>query len=241
MFRKKFLLLSTIGCLLFSFSFLPVAYSDNSAPIALHANVVTAQIVQSNDNILEVELIIPKVQGLTDAAYQNRLNKELLQKALKSKKYMEKISRQNFKESQKEKFEFHLHFLKQEYELINNEKILSFTVTTYEYTGRAHGMTYIEYYNIDLKENKRLQLKDLFTPLVDYKKIIDEEIFHQIVLRTEKEDHIYFTDEAGFKGINEATSFYVQGDNLIIAFALYEIAPYFMGIPNFVIPMSKFR
>ena len=42
-----------------------------------------------------------------------------------------------------------------------------------------------------------------------------------------------------FKGIEDKQKFYIQDDNLVIYFDLYDIAPYVASIPEFPINVSK--
>ncbi|MCK4260687.1 MAG: DUF3298 domain-containing protein [Halanaerobiales bacterium] len=117
--------------------------------------------------------------------------------------------------------------------LLNND-LLSLGITYYEYTGGAHGMYYLESYNIDLKTGNQLSLKE-FADREDYKEIINEEIKKQI----EEEKELYF--EGDFISISDDPPFYIEDDNIVIYFSLYEIAPYSSGMPTFEIPISRMQ
>jgi len=119
-----------------------------------------------------------------------------------------------------------------------NEKMLSFTIDYYQYTGGAHGMTVRRAYNIDQSTGQELALKDLFIDNYDYANIIDEEIGRRIAA---DESGMYFEDPNGFNGISENQNYYLQNGNLVIYFGQYEIAPYAAGILEFRIPLSSLQ
>ena len=119
----------------------------------------------------------------------------------------------------------------------NSDNILSILVNYYKYAGGAHGYYEDIAYNIDTSTGKFLKLKDLFKEDTDYKNVINEEIRRQIeelIKLDEQNKGIY-----EFKSISENQKFYIQDDNLVIYFDLYEIAPYAAGIPKFIINIDK--
>ncbi len=97
-------------------------------------------------------------------------------------------------------------------------------------------MTYLNSYNYNLINGKKLKLSDMFKKDIDYKKIVNEYINHVI----SQNPDIYFQGEDGFKGIKEDQSFYIENDAIVIYFSLYEIAPYYVGIPKFKMEFDKF-
>lgn len=118
----------------------------------------------------------------------------------------------------------------------NSDDILSINVIYYKYSGGAHGYYETVSYNIDMKDGKLLTLSDLFKPDIDYKKVIDNEIRNKIenIVKNDKEyEGVY-----QFNGIKLNNKFYIQDDNLVIYFDLYEIAPYAAGEPEFSINKS---
>ena len=135
-------------------------------------------------------------------------------------------------------------YVKYQYEVyINNEvayernNIISIVMTKYEFTGGAHGMTYLDTYNYNLLTGDRLTLENMFKPNVDYKEIVNKFITEEINNNPE----IYFKGDEGFKGISENQDFYIDGDGIVIYFGLYEIAPYYVGIPKFKLKFDEFN
>ena len=134
-------------------------------------------------------------------------------------------------------------YIKYQYEVyINNEvtyhrnNIISIVITKYEFTGGAHGMTYLQTYNYNLLNGSKLTLKDMFKSGLDYEKILNNFILQEI----SKEPELYFKGDEGFKGISKNQSFYIDNDGIVIYFGLYEIAPYYVGIPKFKLKFDEF-
>ena len=114
----------------------------------------------------------------------------------------------------------------------NKNNILSIPIESYEFTGGAHGLTDLEPFNYCLESGNRLTLKDLFKEGVNYKKIINSYVFEDMKANPDK----YFKGDNVFCTIDDNQSFYLDKNNLVVYFSLYEIAPYSSGIPEFYIP-----
>lgn len=153
-----------------------------------------------------------------------------------SKEYKKEYYQIVLSESNKDyvKYQYELYI---DYKLTyNKNNIISIPMNIYEFTGGAHGMTYLNSYNYNLINGKKLKLSDIFKENIDYKKIIDNYIKYVI----KKNPDIYFQGNNGFKGIKEEQSFYIEDDGIVIYFDLYEIAPYYVGIPKFKIKYDEF-
>ncbi|MGL5313554.1 MAG: DUF3298 and DUF4163 domain-containing protein [Peptostreptococcaceae bacterium] len=115
----------------------------------------------------------------------------------------------------------------------NSDNMLSLVIEYYKYSGGAHGYYENISHNIDVRNGRELSLKDLFKDNYDYKKVINKEIREQIEDIIKKEPQYNGVYE--FNGIKEEQKFYIQDDNIVIYFDLYDIAPYAAGIPEFQI------
>ena len=118
----------------------------------------------------------------------------------------------------------------------DNNELISLYNDYYEYLGGAHGMTTRTSYTIDKEKESLITLKDLFVQGYQYSDVINKKIKEDI----SKNPDNYFDSGKAFKGINENQSFYIEGDNLVIYYQLYDIAPYVFGIPEFKIPLKSF-
>lgn len=112
--------------------------------------------------------------------------------------------------------------------------LISIPIDFYEFTGGAHGMTYLKAYNYSLTTGKEILLNDLFNNIIDYKKIINTYI--ETYIKENKD--LFFKGEEGFKGIKNNQNYYITNDSLVVYFKIYEIAPYYVSIPKFKIPLK---
>ena len=119
----------------------------------------------------------------------------------------------------------------------NSNDMLSILVTYYKYSGGAHGDYTNVAYNIYMKNGQFLNLSDLFEDDINYKEVINNEIRKQIedINKKDKED----SGSYQFTTISDNQKFYIQDDNIVIFFDLYEIAPYAAGIPEFKINIKS--
>ncbi len=119
----------------------------------------------------------------------------------------------------------------------NSDNILSILVKYYKFAGGAHGYYENVAYNIDTRNGKFLTLSDLFKEDIDYKNVINEEIRMQIeeLIKSDEQNKGVYE----FKSIGDKQKFYIQDDNLVVYFDLYDIAPYAAGIPEFMINVNK--
>lgn len=98
------------------------------------------------------------------------------------------------------------------------------------------------FYNIDLKQNKQITLKDILGE--DYQEVVNTSIIKQMKERAaEDPDVVYWglTDDSksgitGFTSVDENSKFYLNEEGKpVVYFDKYEIAPGFMGDQEFVI------
>ena len=119
------------------------------------------------------------------------------------------------------------------YELKNNDKgVLSLTLINYAFAGGAHGNTIVKGLTFDVETGHIYTLPELFKPGSDYIKKISEIIKVQI-----KERNLPTLGD--FTEINPNQDFYIADRSLVIFFQLYEITPYFVGIPYFPISIYE--
>jgi hypothetical protein len=115
--------------------------------------------------------------------------------------------------------------------------LLSLYNDYYEYLGGAHGMTIRTSYTIDKEKESLIRLEELFVEGYPYSDIINKNIKEQI----SKNPDDYFDSGKIFKGISGNQNFYIEDENLVIYYQLYDIAPYVFGIPEFKIPLKVFN
>jgi hypothetical protein len=196
---------------------------------------VTNRVVKENSDIMETDLNIPVVSGELEPGVLAAINKRFEEDAMKLKQTLEAEVKEYAAECEREGYPIRPYQLFTCYEqCFLNDDILSFYVDYYQYTGGAHGLTERRAYNIDFKTGELLPLATLFEPDYAYKAVIDKEINRQIALDPET----YFEGDMGFQGIGQEQNYYLDGENLVIYFNQYEIAPYAAGIREFKIPQK---
>lgn len=93
-----------------------------------------------------------------------------------------------------------------------------------------------DYYNISLKDNKELTLRDILGE--DYIQIANDSIKKEMALRLESNENFEYFDESngGFSSVDDTTKFYLNEEgNVVIVFDKYEIGPGSMGYQEFII------
>lgn len=124
----------------------------------------------------------------------------------------------------------------------DTENWFTLQITTLE--TMASGAQSVQYYNLDKTTGQYVKLSELFAPNADYIAAISDDIKAQMKARmAEDENQIYFVDtdmpEDDFQQIAADQSFYFnQEGKLVIAFNEYEVAPGYMGCPQFIIEDS---
>lgn len=197
---------------------------------------ITSKDVNTKDELTEIDLKIPVVSGLKDLNLQKKINSMFEKDAISFKNEIEEMAKEYFEECKKYDISMPNYSAVVNYKILSKDNnLLSMYIDYYRYTGGAHGSTTRKSYNIDLNTGKVLDLKDIFKGKLDYKGIIDKTIKNEI----SRNPNLYFSED--FKGISDNPCFVIENSNLIIYFQQYEIAPYSSGIPQFNIPLSKFK
>lgn len=194
------------------------------------------KLITKNLIYLKEDIKIPQLKDGNDEKKINLMNDAINNDILPKVDEAEKISKEYFDIPGQEKPTFPYEIYSK-YIVTNDSKdIISLYNDYYEFLGGAHGITTRTSYTIDKDKENFLLLKDLFASGYDYKDIINKEIRNQI----SKESENYFDSGSEFKGINDNQGFYIDGNNLVIYYQIYDIAPYVFGIPEFKIPLSLF-
>lgn len=200
--------------------------------------VFTPKTIYAKAAEYEAKITIPVISGLADKAYEAKLNAQLLKFAQDALKNTQTMSKQDAADAKKEGWELRPHALDISYRVLSTGKLVSFSIQTYAYTGGAHGMTVVDYYNIANQDKaKALQLSDLFQPGFDYQYVLTHIIKQQMQAEAAQNGEWPYW----FESISPNQSFSFENGNLVIHFGQYEIAPYAAGMPSFPIPPHQFR
>lgn len=123
--------------------------------------------------------------------------------------------------------------------VMDNDKWFTLKVTALEVQASSYQVQ--RFYHVDKMNAKVAELNDLFSEGADYISPISEEIKKQMKEQISAETGFYFLENDeyadGFKEIDPNQNFYLNEDgNIVIVFDEYEVAPGYMGNPEFVIP-----
>ena len=120
--------------------------------------------------------------------------------------------------------------------VLNSEgPLVTVVLNSSHYLGGAHGASSQRYYNFDLESKKQLHLKDIVAdrqfPALE-KRVY--EAFKLWVIDSELADNVADYEQAWKFSMTD--NFYLSPQGLILQYAEYEIGPYVVGLPRFVIP-----
>lgn len=186
----------------------------------------------------DIEMIKSNTNGLADSINQE-IQKRCQQYAEESVKRAEEYKKAFLETGgTEEEWQAHKLEIKVWYDVKSQtENHLSFMVGGSESWSSAHNES--QYYNIDLKTEKTITLKDILGE--NYIQIANESILAQMKTRKLEGDMPFWTPEkGGFTTITDQTKFYInENGNPVIVFDKYEIAPGAAGEIEFEIPLNK--
>ncbi|MCH4887066.1 DUF3298 and DUF4163 domain-containing protein [Acidaminobacter sp. JC074] len=201
---------------------LNLSYAERLSDIPLIGNLV--QVLTFNRLVIsdnaDVDISIPKLEGLEDKALQEAINQLLMDRAMTVyDKAVEDI------ESSQHGFVSKIPVnVQQSFRLIEQtESYISFQVITFTVGASGYATSII--YNIDLDDNKQLTLDDIY-PDID---ALNALIIEDMTLRNQQGESFFIED---FKGVESDQNFYIKDGNLVIVFDEYEIAAGYMGMPE---------
>lgn len=194
--------------------------------------VLTFDHIKVDTDTMQLNLEIPKIEGVTDKNLEDIINREIQQDADTLLADAKELAKQN--EGYPDAMPV---MIDSTYQVYHTSDILSFKIDLLETAASAYNTN--KFYNIDLRSNERLQLASLFTGGADYISRINQVIQSQIADALKAEPTSYFApgEEGAFETISADSKFYIsETGNLVIAFDECEIAPGYAGSPEFVIP-----
>ena len=116
-----------------------------------------------------------------------------------------------------------------------NGQYLSFLLLETE--TRAAAYTEVYAYNIDLEAGRELTLRDVLGP--DYVELANAAVRVGIAAQEAADPEAdFFHDQFGFTSISEDQLFYLnENGEPVVVFEKYAIAPGYMGMPEFTVPL----
>lgn len=180
----------------------------------------------------EVDIEVLQINGFKDKNFESELNSKFMKQA------------QDIYDSfETGKSEEEFKFASLDYRIkADNKNILSIISVESETIASSHSKntTYV----IDKQKQKLINLSDLFKGS-SYIQKISENIKSQMRNQMKSNESLVYNidikdmPEDNFESIKENQNFYINDrSQLVIVFDIYEVAPGYMGSPEFVIPTS---
>jgi len=165
-------------------------------------------------------VIYPRVEGLRNSRVQKHIN-TLLKRRVRSL-----LRRQGF--GQPNTYLWGVNETR-----LNASGVLSITEDIYAYREHAaHGLTMRTAATFDLVSGRLYTLSELFRSGLDYITPISQEIKRQI-----EEKKIPLLRDFAFIAPNQ--EYYIAATALVVYFQTYDYTPYYVGIPEFPIPLDS--
>ncbi|WP_419822414.1 DUF3298 domain-containing protein [Anoxybacterium hadale] len=119
-----------------------------------------------------------------------------------------------------------------------SENIVSLWVMYANYTGGAHGLYWVEPYTFNTTTNEIYRFTDLFREGRASSAYVTE----QILKRIQENPDLYFSSaDETVKKYHEDYTYFVNGNQVVVIFSLYEIAPYAGGIQFFTFTAEELK
>ena len=218
-----------------------ISYALSEVPVlGSIVRVLTFKTFELKDNNFDAQLKTPAIEGL-DSKLEAMLNEKYLDENQKLyDDFMKEID--ELKKADME--EAHMGIASGYEVKTDTDKLL--VIGRYVVNTAGSSSTTIKYDTIDKQNKILITLPSLFKDEA-YIDIISENIKAQMKEQMKDENNVYWLEDEmmgdeNFSKIDKNQSFYITKDNqLVIAFDKYEIAPGYMGNPEFIIPSELLK
>ncbi len=183
-------------------------------------SVESSYIQESGDHI-SINAEYPVLKGFHEADQLNSLIKDKVETAAEEVRSAasEMEGREGFSAS-----------LNSSYQYFCNDDIASLWISFDNYTGGAHGLYWLDSYTLNTCTGTVYTFPELFR---DEKAGVDY-VTGRIIKDIEKPQDGYFETAADtVSGYEGNFNFLINGDDIVVYFPLYDIAPYVAGIQHF--------
>ena len=218
-----------------------ISYALSEVPVlGSIVRVLTFKTFELKDNNFDAQLKTPAIEGL-DSKLEAMLNEKYLDENQKLyDDFMKEID--ELKKADME--EAHMGIASGYEVKTDTDKLL--VIGRYVVNTAGSSSTTIKYDTIDKQNKILITLPSLFKDEA-YIDIISENIKAQMKEQMKDENNVYWLEDEmmgdeNFSNIDKNQSFYITKDNqLVIAFDKYEVAPGYMGNPEFIIPSELLK
>lgn len=218
-----------------------ISYALSEVPVlGSIVRVLTFKTFELKDNNFDAELKTPAIEGL-DSKLEAMLNEKYLDE---NQKLYDDFMKEIDEMKKADMDEAHMGIASGYEVKTDTDKLL--VIGRYVVNTAGSSSTTIKYDTIDKQNKLLITLPSLFKDEA-YIDIISENIKAQMKEQMKDESNVYWLEDEmmgdeNFSKIDKNQSFYITKDNqLVIAFDKYEVAPGYMGNPEFIIPSELLR
>ena len=218
-----------------------ISYALSEVPVlGSIVRVLTFKTFELKDNNFDAELKTPAIEGL-DSKLEAMLNEKYLDE---NQKLYDDFMKEIDELKKADMDEAHMGIASGYEVKTDTDKLL--VIGRYVVNTAGSSSTTIKYDTIDKQNKLLITLPSLFKDEA-YIDIISENIKAQMKEQMKDENNVYWLEDEmmgdeNFSKIDKNQSFYITKDNqLVIAFGKYEVAPGYMGNPEFIIPSELLK
>lgn len=218
-----------------------ISYALSEVPVlGSIVRVLTFKTFELKDNNFDAQLKTPAIEGL-DSNLEAMLNEKYLDE---NQKLYDDFMKEIDELKKADMDEAHMGIASGYEVKTDTDKLL--VIGRYVVNTAGSSSTTIKYDTIDKQNKILITLPSLFKDEA-YIDIISENIKAQMKEQMKDENNVYWLEDEmmgdeNFSKIDKNQSFYITKDNqLVIAFDKYEVAPGYMGNPEFIIPSELLK
>ena len=218
-----------------------ISYALSEVPVlGSIVRVLTFKTFELKDNNFDAQLKTPAIEGL-DSKLEAMLNQKYLDE---NQKLYDDFMKEIDELKKADMDEAHMGIASGYEVKTDTDKLL--VIGRYVVNTVGSSSTTIKYDTIDKQNKLLITLPSLFKDEA-YIDIISENIKAQMKEQMKDENNVYWLEDEmmgdeNFSKIDKNQSFYITKDNqLVIAFDKYEVAPGYMGNPEFIIPSELLK
>lgn len=230
-----------IGCFLFITLFLlpniSITYAKSLEDVPIIGKIIKIVTIRNyyQDKNHELDLSVPKLEEDTDSS--KKINEDIT-------KFTDRLIKQFYSDLEKNGESNH-YSVNISYEVITNNKYwFTLKLQVNEIMGSSN--TYYKYYHIN-KKTGEISYLDTIVKNKKFYQVVKDLIEKEMIKQMDKDEYIKYWNEKNeygedFVSITPNHNFYFDEEkNLVIPFDKYEIAPGYMGTPEFTIDYNLIK
>ena len=194
---------------------------DNGKPVS-SSFAIEGQSTEESTEFLEIDLSIPVLSGFDSAEI---INKEIGESIAAARAEVEDAASMMESDQSQLKAGLHTNYL-----YSKNGDLVSLWMMFDNYTGGAHGLYWIEPHTFNIATGEIYNFSGLFKEGNASASLVTDKIIDKI----KENPELYFESAVGtVKNYQNDFQFYINGNQLVVFFSLYDITAYAGGIQYF--------